>query len=293
VSIHRTIQTGLLIGNNLQTAALRSQVAQMQQLAETQQQREDQLGAMRQIVFESHQLLDTAEHHLPHNPVHAVFATRIASLHLMRPDARDLPSLEDKQALYQNQRRAAELLCRGETLLPTETAQGLHRLAWLQQVRMPLVTFATWLKIAEMVQRAAILFTPSAGIFRGVMIFIAGNVIGSFFVGIFFEISHVLGLLVYLSFNGITLLITDTIARQKLLVKCNTMATQVGGSVSSKMRPATARQLVEQCREALGSWGYKSMATTSGQADDELAKVDAEIEQLHRNFSVLEDSRSL
>jgi hypothetical protein len=48
------------------------------------------------------------------------------------------------------------------------------------------------------------------------------------------------------------------------------------------MRPSTARQFVEQIRAQLSSWEYKSTATTSAVAAQELSTVDAEIAELQQ-----------
>jgi hypothetical protein len=284
MSIQRTLQTGLLIGANLQASALRTQVAKMQQLAAAQQQQQDQLGAMRQIVFEAHKLLDVAQHEIEQNPVQAVYATRIASFGLMRVDEKSFPDFSDKQELYRNQQRAVDLLAHAEPLLPIETAQDVHRLAWLQQVRGPLTALHTWLQITENIQGSAILFTPPAGFFRGLLILILGNIVGGMFAGVLFAVAHLLGFLVYLTCNGITLLIADTVLRKKLLSKCDTMARKVGGWVGPGMRPVAARQFAEQTRAQLSSWEYPTTATTANEAGKELAIVDGEITQLQQTY---------
>jgi hypothetical protein len=282
MSLQRTINTGLLLGANLQAAGLRRQVTQMQQLAAAQQNQQDQIASMRQIVFESHKLLDGAEHNLERNPAQAVYAVRIASFSLAQVHEASFTDLADKKALYENQQRAANLLARSESVLPAEIAQDLHRLAWLQQVHVNLLSLLIWLEIAETMRASAILFTPPAGFFRGLLILIMGNIIGGMIAGVLFHAAHLIGFLVYLGCNGITLLIADIVARQKLLKKCDTRAREIGGWVGSKMRPSTARQFVEQSRAQLSSWEYKSTATTSAVAAQELSTVDAEIAELQQ-----------
>jgi hypothetical protein len=284
MSLQRSLQTGLLIGTNLQTAALRQQVAQLQQLAIAQEQQQNEIQSWRQLAFEGHKLLDTAERELQRDPMGAVFSIRVAHLSLCRISDAIFPDLADKQALYANQQRAATLLAHGESLVPAEVAQGLHRLAWLHQVRSNLLQLEAWLEIEERVRGAAILFVPSPGFFRGILLFVGGNIMGSVIGAVLAAIAPPIGILAFLACNGITLLIADTVARNKLLEKCNARAQKAGGWVGSEMRPPAARMLVEQSRARLSSWSYRSTATTSADASAELAKVDAEIDQLRQAY---------
>jgi hypothetical protein len=284
MSIQRSIQTGLLIGNNLQTAALRSQVAQMQQLAVAQQSQQNEIEGARQIIFEAHKLLDTAERNLQTDPLGAVYTVRMAQFSARYLDEGALPNLGDKQALYQNQRRGADLLARGESLLAPEAAQAMHRLVWLHQIRATLFQFHTWLQIAERLRGSAFLFVPPPGFVRGLILFIAGQLFGALFAGYVLLLSQILALIVFVCFNGITLIFADIFFRQRLLGKCNVLAQTAGGWVGPQMRTPVARRLAEQLRAQLSSWDYRSTSKTSEEAGKELAKLDQEIAHIRQVY---------
>ena len=284
MSIQRTIQTGLLIGNNLQTAALRSQVAQMQRLAVAQQSQQTEIEGARQIIFEAHKLLDTAECNLQIDPLGSVYTVRMAQFSACYLNEGTLPNLGDKQALYQNQRRGADLLARGEPLLAPEAAQAMHRLAWLQQVRAALFQFQTWLVIAERLRGSAYLFIPPPGFIRGLILFVAGQLAGALFAGYVLLLSQILALIAFVCFNGITLIFADIHFRQSLLRKCNVLAQTAGGWVGPQMRAPVARRLAEQLRAQLSSWDYRSTSKTSKEAGKELAQLDEEIAHIRQVY---------
>lgn len=284
MSIQRSIQTGVMIGQTLQTAALRQQVAQLQQLELSRQQQEDTVASYRQLVFDARKVLDEAERTLAHDPLGACYSTSLACLNLGRINDSIFPDLHDKEVLYQNQRRGAELLSHIQASLDSESFQQLYRLAWLEEVRIGLLRLTIWLKIREKVDSAGFFFIPSPGLFRGILLFFGGNIVGGFVAAMLFAIYHPLGIVAYFAFNGITLLIFDYFIRNKINRDCHALAQQVGGWVGKGFSPKVGRKLVEQARAELSSWEYRTTANSSLDAARELDRVDQEIVQLRKTY---------
>jgi hypothetical protein len=290
MSIQRSIQTGVMIGQALQTTALRQQVAQMQELELARQQQEDAVASYRQLVFNARKVLDEAEQVLVHDPLGACYSISLACLNLGRINDSIFPDFHEKEVLYQNQRRGAQLLSHIQASLAPDAFQHLYRLAWLDEVRIGLRRLITWLKIREKVDAAAFFFTPSPGLFRGILLFFGGNIVGGSVAAVLFSIAHPLGTIVYLSCNGITLLIADTIIRNKIIRDCHAVAQQIGGWVGKGLSRKSARVMVEQAREHLKLWDYSSTANSSAAARQELAKVEEEVRRLSDAYFPMEAS---
>src|SRR6202453_1806013 len=280
MSIQRSIQTGVMIGQALQTAALRNQVAQMQRFALAQQEQADAIASCRQLVFNARKTLDEAERALAMDPVGACYSLFLAYLNLQRISESIFTDFHEKEALYQNQRRAADLVSHAQTLVSEETAQHLHRLAWLEEVKVALFNLVLWLEIREKVDSKAIFFMPPPGVGPGILLFVGGNIAGGTLAAVVFYLAHPFGILIYLCCNGITLLIADSIIRNKTIQSCHAMAQTVGGWVGKGFSTKSARALVEQARARLSSWDYHMAVNSSSEAKHELARIDQEVTQL-------------
>jgi len=284
MSIQRSLQTGVMIGQALQTAALRNQVAQMQQFARVQQDHADAIASWRQLVFNARKTLDEAERALASDPVGACYSLSLAYLNLHRINESIFSNFQEKETLYQNQRRAADLLSHAQTLVSQETAQHLHRLAWLDEVKIALLNLTMWLEIREKVDSKAIVFIPAPGFIRGILLFIGGNIAGGALAAMVFYLAHPLGIVVYFACNGITLLIADTVLRNKVIRDCHVVAQKTGGWVGKGFCPKSARILVEQARMRLSSWNYPAAANSGAETKQELANIDQEIAQLSGTY---------
>jgi len=273
MSIQQSIQTGVIIGNTIQTARLR-------QLLVAQHTQQQEIAAWRQIMFEGRKLLDAAARQINEDPVSAVYLVRLAGLSLGRVPETVFPDLRDKESLYQLVRHADDLLAQGEGRLSPEIAKDVHRLAWLEQMRLPFHSFVTWLQIQEKLRDHAILFTP------GVVTFLVGMILCNILTPLSWSLLHVVifSVALWLASNGITLVLVVIGLRAKLLAACDQMAKKAGGWVGPDLRPRGAAQLVETARAQLSSWGYRSTAVTSYEAGKGLAQVDAEIVQLRQLY---------
>lgn len=284
MSIQRSIQTGVMIGQALQTAALRNQVAQMQQFAQAQQEQADAIATWRQLVFNARKTLDEAERALASDPAGACYSIALAYLNLNRIHESIFAEFQEKETLYQNQRRAADLLSHAQSFISQEVAQQLYRLAWLDEVKIGLLNLATWLETREKVDAKAIFFVPAPGVFRNILLFIGGNIAGGTVAAMVFYVAHPLGIITYIACNGITLMIADPIVRNKIIRDCHAMAQKTGGWVGKGFSPKSARVLVEQARARLSSWDYRTTANSSSEARQELENLDQEIAQLSEAY---------
>jgi len=280
MSVQQSIQTGVIIGQAIQTARMRQELAQVQQLLVMQQNQQEQLAAWRQIMFEARKLLDAAAAQIDQDPVGAVYLIRLAGLSLGRVPETTFPGLQDKESLYQMTRYANTLLVQGEGRLSPEIARDLHRLAWREQMRPSFLSFKTWLEIEEKIQDAAIVFIPGAAIF------FSGMVLANIIAPLSWMMLHVAAIscLLWLATNGITLFIIASAARSRVLAACDLLAKKAGGWVGPNLTRKGAAALVEQARAHLSSWGCKSTVTSSYEAGKGLAAVDAEIVQLRQLY---------
>jgi hypothetical protein len=284
MSIQRSIQTGVMIGQALQTAALRNQVAQMQRFAMVQQEQADAIASWRQLVFNARKILDEAERALVNDTIGACYSISLAYLNLNRLNESIFADFQEKEMLYQNQRRAADLLSHAQTLVSQDTAEHLHRLAWLDEVKIALLNLVMWLEVREKVDSRAIFFVPAPGLGRGVLLFFGGNIVGGTLAAMVFYVAHPLGIIIYFACNGITLVIADAIIRSKIIKDCHVMAQKAGGWVGRGFSPKSARVMMEQARTRLSSWDYRTAANSSSEANQELANIDQEITQLSEAY---------